>query len=288
MVAMFGGALAQAVGIWGMHFTGMLAFTLPVPVAYVLGLMLLSYVVAFAGSLLALLLTQRRSIRTAWLIVGALAIGAGISGSLHRHGSNAHGGGHEVFGDAGVRVDSHRQWVWAAQSLARTPPQTRRSSTIPPDSVGERRDHGRCHRRHALHGDVGRSLLSRPGHAPIGAVVHRAASGSARVVVLSTLAILAVALFAASSDRRRSAGTCLAADPGGTRGRTPTDSTTPSRRSWPMLTALRLNLQRFSPREDASLVGDSISLVDESLERVARSRWSCALQCWTTSDWLPQ
>ena len=46
-------------GIWSMHFVGMLAFHLPVPIAYDMPLMLLSAAVAIAASLLALLIVSR-------------------------------------------------------------------------------------------------------------------------------------------------------------------------------------------------------------------------------------
>ena len=47
-----GGAAVMGLGIWSMHFVGMLAFHLPTPIAYQLPLMLLSVVVAIAASLL--------------------------------------------------------------------------------------------------------------------------------------------------------------------------------------------------------------------------------------------
>src|SRR5687768_15035641 len=41
-----GGSVAMGVGIWSMHFVGMLAFHLPIPISYDLWLVLLSVVVA--------------------------------------------------------------------------------------------------------------------------------------------------------------------------------------------------------------------------------------------------
>ncbi len=55
-----GGSVAMGVGIWSMHFVGMLAFHLPVPISYGLWLVLLSVVVAVGASALALFVASRR------------------------------------------------------------------------------------------------------------------------------------------------------------------------------------------------------------------------------------
>src|SRR5687768_12883589 len=54
-----GGATVMGLGIWSMHFIGMLAFRLPVPIWYDIPLMLLSMGVAIAASLLALVVVNR-------------------------------------------------------------------------------------------------------------------------------------------------------------------------------------------------------------------------------------
>jgi NO-binding membrane sensor protein with MHYT domain len=65
-----------------MHFTGMLAFHLPVPIAYDVPLVVLSILIACAGALVALLLASRRVLGGFQLLAGGIAIGAGIAG-LH-------------------------------------------------------------------------------------------------------------------------------------------------------------------------------------------------------------
>src|ERR1700680_5092566 len=45
-----GGATADAIGIWSMHYTGMMAFNLPMPVLYDLPMVLLSLLVGITGS----------------------------------------------------------------------------------------------------------------------------------------------------------------------------------------------------------------------------------------------
>src|ERR687891_520284 len=57
-----GGSVAMGVGIWSMHFVGMLAFHLPIPISYDLWLVLLSVVVAIGASALALYMTSRPSL----------------------------------------------------------------------------------------------------------------------------------------------------------------------------------------------------------------------------------
>src|SRR5512133_1451497 len=44
-VWLLGGALSLGIGIWSMHFIGMLAFVLPMPISYDLPLVLLSLLV---------------------------------------------------------------------------------------------------------------------------------------------------------------------------------------------------------------------------------------------------
>lgn len=75
------GALAMGVGIWSMHFVGMLAFEMPgMEMAYDIPLMALSVIVAAAGSGLALFVVSRPTVPTASLVSGGIAMAAAISG----------------------------------------------------------------------------------------------------------------------------------------------------------------------------------------------------------------
>lgn len=74
------GASVMGIGIWSMHFVGMLAFHLPVVVAYDLPLMLLSVGIAIAASLLALLVVSRREMSSMTLLVAGLFMGGAIAG----------------------------------------------------------------------------------------------------------------------------------------------------------------------------------------------------------------
>src|SRR4030088_2387333 len=53
-VWLLGGACAMGTGIWSMHYIGMLAYVLPVPVAYHWPTVLLSLVAAILASVIAL------------------------------------------------------------------------------------------------------------------------------------------------------------------------------------------------------------------------------------------
>src|SRR5207247_10688819 len=59
---LLGVSLAMSAGIWSMHFIGMLAFSLPVPLAYDIGITILSMLAAVAASGEALYTVRRPSI----------------------------------------------------------------------------------------------------------------------------------------------------------------------------------------------------------------------------------
>src|SRR5579863_1135242 len=77
-----GGAFAMGVGIWAMHFKGMLAFHLPVPVEYHWPTVLASLVLSILSSALALHIVGRQKMGWVEASIGSLFIGAGIVG-LH-------------------------------------------------------------------------------------------------------------------------------------------------------------------------------------------------------------
>ena len=83
-----GGALAMGVGIWSMHFTGMLAFRMGMPVTYDVPITLLSVVVAVAASGLALVVVARGLSGWLPLLVAGPIMGFGIAG-MHYTGMAA-------------------------------------------------------------------------------------------------------------------------------------------------------------------------------------------------------
>lgn len=76
---MGGGALAMGIGVWSMHFIGMLAFSLPISLGYDLALTAFSLLIAVLSSGFALWLVSQPSLPGPQLAFGALIMGAGIA-----------------------------------------------------------------------------------------------------------------------------------------------------------------------------------------------------------------
>ncbi|WP_341523866.1 EAL domain-containing protein [Pseudomonas sp. G.S.17] len=83
-----GGAFSMGVGIWAMHFIGMLAFDLPIDLAFDLPITLLSLLIAIVSSGFALWLVSQPALPRLLLGLGALFMGAGIS-AMHYTGMAA-------------------------------------------------------------------------------------------------------------------------------------------------------------------------------------------------------
>ena len=83
-----GGAAAMGLGIWSMHFTGMLAFNLPVPVFYDWPTVLLSLLAAILASAVALYVVSRKKMGRAQALTGSVFMGLGIAG-MHYIGTAA-------------------------------------------------------------------------------------------------------------------------------------------------------------------------------------------------------
>jgi two-component system sensor histidine kinase/response regulator len=75
-----GGAAAMGIGIWSMHYVGMLAFRLPVAVRYDWPTVLASLLAAIAASAVALYVVSRESMKISAAIVGSLCMGSAIAG----------------------------------------------------------------------------------------------------------------------------------------------------------------------------------------------------------------
>ncbi|MDB4899365.1 MAG: hypothetical protein JWN53_1173 [Gemmatimonadetes bacterium] len=268
---LIGGAFAQGTGVWGMHFTGMLSFHLPVPIAYDVPLMALSHVVATAGALVGLLLTQQRELRAPWLVAGGLSIGAGISG-LH------------FIDMAAMRMDATTRYapplvvasivvaclfgllsLWLGRRHQRDDPDRRRWFLWTSGAIMAIAIVGQHYMGMAAAG-----FFPAPQTLPAMARRTLNATDLPGAVLVSTLAILGVALAAAGVDRRGSARATLSR-------RLLSAQESERRRIARLLhedlgqtlTALKLNLQRLSPAHaDTSLAEDSMALVDDALARV--------------------
>src|SRR5712671_456286 len=87
-VWLLGGAGAMGTGIWSMHYIGMLAFILPIPVAYHWPTVLLSLFAAIAASAVALYVVSRQKMGTPRAVAASVLMGAGIA-SMHYIGMDA-------------------------------------------------------------------------------------------------------------------------------------------------------------------------------------------------------
>src|SRR5712664_1310938 len=87
-VWLLGGAGAMGTGIWSMHYIGMLAFILPIPVAYHWPTVLLSLFAAILASIIALYVVSRQQMGASRAVAGSVLMGAGIA-SMHYIGMAA-------------------------------------------------------------------------------------------------------------------------------------------------------------------------------------------------------
>src|SRR3989441_5959242 len=87
-VWLLGGAGAMGTGIWSMHYIGMLAFLLPIPVAYHWPTVLLSLFAAILASVVALAVVSRQKMGWFRALTGSVLMGAGIA-SMHYIGMAA-------------------------------------------------------------------------------------------------------------------------------------------------------------------------------------------------------
>jgi two-component system sensor histidine kinase/response regulator len=83
-----GGAFALGVGIWSMHYMGMEAFRLPVPVRYDWPTVVLSMVAAILASAVTLFVVSRESLSILVALAGSVLMGGGIA-SMHYIGMHA-------------------------------------------------------------------------------------------------------------------------------------------------------------------------------------------------------
>jgi PAS domain S-box-containing protein len=87
-VWLLGGAGAMGTGVWSMHYIGMLAFILPIPVAYHWPTVLLSLFAAILASVIALYAVSRQKMGASRAVAGSFLMGAGIA-SMHYIGMAA-------------------------------------------------------------------------------------------------------------------------------------------------------------------------------------------------------
>ena len=83
-----GGAVAMGAGIWSMHYVGMEALRLPVPVQYDWPTVLISLLAAIIASGIALFVVSRKTMGLFRAIAGSVFMGSGIA-AMHYIGMDA-------------------------------------------------------------------------------------------------------------------------------------------------------------------------------------------------------
>jgi PAS domain S-box-containing protein len=97
-----GGAFAMGSGIWCMHYTGMLAFHLPIPVYYHIPTVAFSLFAAIVASWIALYVVSRDPMTPLHVLAGSVLMGAGIA-TMHYSGM------------AAMRLEAmhhYQPWLW--------------------------------------------------------------------------------------------------------------------------------------------------------------------------------
>ena len=88
LIWLAGGATAMGIGIWSMHYVGMLAFSLPVPVQYDWPLVLVSLAAGILSAALALFVVSRQRMGAPRALGASLFMGGGIA-AMHYTGMAA-------------------------------------------------------------------------------------------------------------------------------------------------------------------------------------------------------
>ena len=100
-----GGATSMGLGIWAMHYIGMLAFDLPVPVLYHYPTVIASLLAAIAASAVALFTVSRQRMGVTQELTGSLAMGGGIA-AMH------------YIGMLAMRLPAMMEYRWGVLALS--------------------------------------------------------------------------------------------------------------------------------------------------------------------------
>ena len=202
---MGGGALAMGIGIWSMHFIGMLAFSLPIELGYDTALTGLSLLIAVASSGFALWLVSQPKLPWLQLAFGALIMGTGIA-CMHYMGMAAlrmqPGIDYDptLFGASlAIAVGASAAALWIAFRLRQHTPYVRQIRGFAAVVMGI-----------AIVGMhyTGMAAANFPAGSFCGALTTGlAGDGLDYLVLITTLAVLAVALLTSVLDARLEART---------------------------------------------------------------------------------
>ncbi|MBK3509778.1 putative bifunctional diguanylate cyclase/phosphodiesterase [Pseudomonas sp. MF6747] len=209
-VWMTGGALAMGVGVWSMHFIGMLALRLPFALGFELGITALSLLIAVLSSGFALWLVSQPRLPAWQLAFGALIMGAGIS-SMHYTGMAAMrmtpGIDYDptLFGASLlIAVVASGAALWIAFNLRRSTPYVRLArggaAVVMGIAIVGMHYTGMAAARFDDNSFCGAALTGLSG------------TGLDNLVLVTTLAVLIIALLTSLLDARLEARTAVLAD----------------------------------------------------------------------------
>jgi len=207
---MLGGALAMGVGVWSMHFIGMLALRLPFALGFDLDITALSLLIAVLSCGFALWLVSQQRLPLWQLGFGALIMGAGIS-SMHYTGMAAMhmmpGIDYDpaLFGASLlIAVVASGAALWIAFKLRRNTPYVRLArcgaAMVMGVAIVGMHYTGMAAARFADDSFCGAALTGLSG------------KGLADLVLVTSLAVLVVALLTSLLDARLEARTAVLAD----------------------------------------------------------------------------
>jgi diguanylate cyclase (GGDEF)-like protein len=119
-----GGACAMGIGIWSMHFIGMIAFSLPIPLGYDLKITGISLAIAVVVSYFALSIIVGKSMSVRRLVVGGILMGLGIAGmhytgmlAMHMHPGIVYD--HALFAaSVAIAIGASIAALWIARNLS--------------------------------------------------------------------------------------------------------------------------------------------------------------------------
>nr|WP_249193127.1 EAL domain-containing protein [Burkholderia cenocepacia] len=197
-----GGGMAMGIGIWSMHFIGVLSYALPIPVGYDFAITGASLAIAVVVSWFALYIVSRESLSPGRLVVSAILMGLGIAG-MHYTGDAAMKMQPAITYDAvlvaasiGIAIVASGAALWITQSL----------SAANQRQLNAKRIAGACVMGGAItgmHYTANAAATFLPGSI-CGATHEIAMPLLATAVTLSTLAILIVTLVLSRTGARTS------------------------------------------------------------------------------------
>ncbi|MDY7066261.1 putative signaling protein [Pseudomonas extremaustralis] len=205
-----GGAFAMGVGVWSMHFIGMLALRLPFAMGFDLGITAVSLLIAVWSSGFALWLVNQPRLPAWQLVCGALIMGTGIA-SMHYTGMAAMRMTPGIDYDPAwfgasllIAVVASGAALWIAFNLRRNTPYVRLArcgaAVVMGVAIVGMHYTGMAAARFADNSFCGAALNGLSG------------KGLDNLVLVSTLAVLAIALLTSLLDARLEARTAVLAD----------------------------------------------------------------------------